>query len=85
MKFTINDRISTSPHRPAVRAGVQRLHNGYHVPDVGISVEAWPHRSLSHARQLARRIFRDPRGYLAIINLYCVPGIVHTHTATRAA
>jgi hypothetical protein len=75
MKFEIDNSPATSPHRPAVRAGVVRIFNGYTVPDVA-TVEAWPHRPLSHARQIARRLHRDAASYLPVVMAFALPGIV---------
>jgi hypothetical protein len=56
---------------------VVRSFNGYHVPGV-VTVEAWPHRGMSHARAIARRIVRDPAAYLAVINTFNLPGVIVT-------
>jgi hypothetical protein len=75
MKFTIDEPPATSPHRTSVRAGVSRIFNGYSVPNVA-TVEAWPHRPLSHARQIARRLHRDAANYLPVVMAFALPGIV---------
>jgi hypothetical protein len=84
MQFTIDDAPRTSPRRPAVRAGVRRIHNGYTVPGL-VTVEAWPHRSIDHARQIARRVRRDPAGVLAVCRMFRVPGVIYTRPQCLAA
>lgn len=74
MRFTIHDQPATAPHRPATRAGVVRIFNGYAAPGVA-AVNAWPHRPMSHARAIARRIARDPAAYIDIILTFDLPGI----------
>lgn len=74
MKFVIHDSPRTSPHRPKVRSGVVRGFNAYVVPGVA-TVEAWPHRPMSHARAIARRIHKHPECYLSVISTYHVPGV----------
>jgi hypothetical protein len=84
MQFTIDDAPRTSPRRPAVRAGVRRIFNGYTVPGL-VTVEAWPHRSIDHARQIARRVRRDPAGVLAVCRMFRVPGVIYTRPQSLAA
>jgi hypothetical protein len=80
MRFTIDNPPATSPHRPPVRAGVARRFNGYAVPGIAI-VQAWPHRPMSHARAVARRIFADPASYLWAVRAFNVPGVILANAA----
>jgi hypothetical protein len=77
LRFVIDDAPVASPHRPAVRAGVERVFNGYRATVAAgvVTVMAWPHRPIAHARAIARRVLGDAAGYLAIINLLHVPGV----------
>ena len=75
MRFAIDNPPATSPHRPSVRAGVARQFNGYAIPGVAI-VQAWPHRPMSHARAVARRIVSDPTSYLWAVRAFNVPGMI---------
>jgi hypothetical protein len=84
MRFVIDDKPATSPRRPAARAGVERVFNGYAVPGVA-TVQAWPHRPMSHARAIARRIHRDAESYLSTIAAFDVPGITDERPARRRA
>jgi hypothetical protein len=81
--FVTRPRLARSPDRAAVRAGVERLHNGYRVAGVA-TVEAWPHRPMAHALGIARRLVRDAAGYLAVIRDYAVPGVVDDTSAAAA-
>lgn len=74
MTFTIDAAPRTLPHRPIERAGVVRVFNGYAVPGVA-TVSAWPHRGMTHARQLARRLYRRPADYLWAVRTFDVPGV----------
>jgi hypothetical protein len=72
-EFIVQPAPYRSPSRPQVRAGVRRRFNAYDVPGVA-SVEAWPHRPLKSARQLARRVYRDP-SYLDVVRALALPGV----------
>lgn len=84
LSFTIDDPPATAPHRPAVRAGVARAFNAYAVATrFGlVTVQAWPHRGMAHARQIARRLHRDAAGYLWAIRASDMPGVVVTAPTT---
>ena len=84
MRFTIADAPRTSPHRPAVRSGVERVFNGYSVPGVA-TVEGWPWRSLTDARAIARRLYLDPASYLPVLATMNVPGVTFDCATRRAA
>jgi hypothetical protein len=85
MRFVIDDAPARGAHRPDVRAGVRRVHNGYEVPGRAV-VAAWPHRPLAHARQIARRLTRDTwRDYAAVIRQCDVAGVTFPTGLTTAA
>jgi hypothetical protein len=50
-----------------------------------VTVEAWPHRGMTQARQLARRIHRDPDGFLWAVRTFRVPGVTVTTTDNNPA
>jgi hypothetical protein len=75
LRFVIDKPPATSAHRPLVRAGVARCFNGYVIPGVAV-VEAWPHRSLTHARRSPAGSSQIPRHTCWAVRAFNVPGVI---------
>jgi hypothetical protein len=63
---------------------IKKIKNGYLVPNLAFVRWERGLRSAASAREIAKRIARDPESYLAAINDHNVPGIDDLRDATSA-